>query len=111
MTSDERREVAENLREIDKVWPTLADDLKEDPLHFSGLAIAGIIACVDSSSVFRRIADLIDPTCEFVQINEFNFRCSICGSEVSLDYHLLPGHDLPFNYCPRCGARMVRGDE
>ena len=64
-TSDERRrEVAENLRDIDEASPTLVDDLEEDPLRFGGLAMAGILACVDDRAVFRRLADLIDPTCE-----------------------------------------------
>lgn len=118
MTSDERRKVAENLRRIDKEWPTLVDDLEEDPLRFGGLAMAGILACIDDRAVFRRLADLIDPTCEDVsEVNPVDgLKCSVCGwpgvvgcadcdeSETNFDEI---GEYVP-RYCPNCGARVVR---
>lgn len=117
MTSDERRDVAENLRDIDGAWPTLVDDLEEDPLRFGGLAMAGILACVDDRAVFRRLANLIDPTCEDVSdLDRESFKCSRCGYRlmalcqdpsgavlVSTD-----GLVAEFQYCPNCGARVVR---
>lgn len=120
MTSDERREAAENLREIDKAWPTLAEDLEEDPSHFCGLAIAGVIACVGSSSVFRRLADLIDPTCKmklkcsakYPDEAKSTSECSRCGWRISVQHAAMPEtDDFSFHYCPNCGARVVRGDE
>ncbi len=106
MTSDERREVAENLREIDKKWPTLVDDLEEDPLHFGALAMTGILACIDDRAVFHRLADLIDPTCELEQRWVTSGRplvCSSCGK--------LLNPNIKWHYCPNCGARVARGDE
>lgn len=121
MTSDERREAAENLREIDKVWPTLADDLEEDPLRFGALAMAGILACVDDSAVFRCLADLIDPTCHIVlkpSDSDFNdephYLCSRCGKEgidvYERDDYTLAGIVDHARYCSNCGARVVRPD-
>lgn len=111
MTSDERREAAENLREIDKAWPTLAEDLEEYPTRFCGLAIAGVITCVGSSSVFRRLADLIDPTTtvdetgvETVVDAVHLCECNECGHSFEWVYG-------EYEYCPRCGSRIVGGNE
>lgn len=111
MTSDERREMAENMREIDKVWPTLAEDLEEAPSSFCGLAIAGVIACVGSSSVFRRLADLIDPTTtvdetgvETVADAVHLCECNECGHSFEWVYG-------EYEYCPRCGSRIVGRNE
>ena len=115
-TSDERREAAERLREIDEAWPTLVDDLEEDQLRFGALAMAGILACVDDRAVFRRLADLIDPTCEMVSSYEAWATCSACGAAlVQPGYVTFEGgyvvlRDLA--YCPACGARVIgRGVE
>lgn len=125
MTSDERREVAENLRDIDKAWPTLVDDLEEDPLRFGGLAMAGILACVDDRAVFRRLADLIDPTCELVELwdgerGEFRLDCTAChfgelaGELRDEDPDMYNSRNLwrdvdwqLLRHCPYCGARVV----
>lgn len=113
-TSDERRrEVAENLREIDEAWPTLVDDLEEDPLRFGALAMAGILACVDDRAVFRRLADLIDPTCKlrFDSVHQ-DFVCTHCGAWFD-GFQTYDGHGKwnDMRYCPKCGARVVSGDE
>lgn len=113
MTSDERRKVAENLRKIDKAWPTLVDDLEEDPLRFGGLAMAGILACIDGRAVFRRLADLIDPTCQN-DGDEWGFLCSKCGELVSITKEVPCGcGEAPYipYYCPSCGARVVNCHE
>lgn len=121
MTSDERREVAESLREIDKAWPTLVDDLEEAPLRFSGLAMAGILACIDDRAVFRRLADLIDPTCkDEADVNPVDgFMCSACGwwgnaQQAWSNGWGEPDFDSPTEYairfCPNCGARVASGD-
>lgn len=119
MTSDERREVAENLRDIDEAWPTLVDDLEEDPLRFGALAMAGILACVDDRAVFRRLADLIDPTCEdLASVHPSDgFICSACGWPGGIWQAGDNGWQEPVfdeqmefapRYCPCCGARVVR---
>ena len=112
MTSDERREVAENLRDIDEAWPTLVEDLEEDPLRFGGLAMAGILACVDDRTVFRRLADLIDPTCEMHEVGGWpdatSWACSCCGHRLTVRGEHV---DFGLAYCPNCGARVVSGDE
>lgn len=113
MTSDERQKVAESLREIDKTWPTLVEDLEEDPLRFGGLAMAGILACVDDRAVFRRLADLIDPTC----VVRMPLICSVgvcsrCGALVETRSAVFSATEaLPTRYCPNCGARVVNCHE
>ena len=110
MTSDERREAAESLRDIDEAWPTLVDDLEEDPLRFGGLAMAGILACVDDRALFRRLADLIDPTCEIMRSVSFDKFgvCSACGALVNMmDSVANATNYLKPLYCPSCGARVV----
>ena len=49
---------------------------------------------------FSRLADLIDPTCKPVEVDN-NIVCSECGADLYDD-------DL---YCPHCGSRIVRGLE
>lgn len=58
---------------------------------------------------FNRLADLIDPTChmrETVEDERTVYVCSNCGSWKSEDKKILS----LFNYCPVCGARVVRDD-
>ena len=84
--------------------------------------MAGILACIDDSAVFRRLADLIDPTCEDVG-DEAHVVCSSCGCRVDRwqgDLDLDPitptvmedGEGLVTpRFCPSCGARVVSGNE
>ena len=122
MTSDERREAAERLREIDEAWPTLVDDLEEDSLRFGALAMAGILACVDDHAVFRRLADLIDPTCEDMDTHREDafapgkkacdgyFSCCRCNFNGRVFEGIGFGDmaTMEVRYCPNCGARVVR---
>lgn len=58
---------------------------------------------------FKRLADLIDSTChmrETVEDERTVYVCSNCGSWKSEDKKILS----LFNYCPVCGARVVRDD-
>lgn len=96
-TSDERREVAKWLRY------TAADSLGRENLQ---RALARITGAKDTSwrGVLRRLADLIDPTCEMTPQGE-GFRCSACGT-----YHDVSGfEEFPRPRCPECGARVVSG--
>lgn len=90
-TSDERREVAERVRKAHGIM-AFVDALGID---------------VDSdwcwTDVSRRVADLIDPTCNVKDDNrwssDFDYVCRDCGEHFSTC-------DEP-RYCPGCGARVV----
>ena len=88
-TSDERREVAELLREFVAVLEKFGDT---DRLSADA------------------IADLIDPTCTvrgYGHPDEFRVvkGCSACGCGWYEDVF-----DKPYAYCPNCGARVVDDD-
>ena len=96
-TSDERREVAKWLRY------TAADSLGRESLQ---RALARIAGAKDTSwrGVLRRLAELIDPTCEMQRGSE-GFRCTACGT-----YHDMSDfEEFPWPRCPECGARVVSG--
>ena len=52
-----------------------------------------------------RIEDADDCPIEDVRCDVHTYRCSACGGE----YESLLPHG--YGFCPRCGARVVRGDE
>lgn len=69
----------------------------------------------------ERLADLIDPTCRIVyideswsspdvgHIDEWHYECSRCRYELNDgEMDEFEGGALPFSYCPNCGARVVR---
>lgn len=67
---------------------------------------------------FNRLAGLIDPTCEVVEVpdnDEFmvrvvsGFMCKKCGHETIVERNC-DGWAEPPKYCPNCGARMVRDE-
>lgn len=59
------------------------------------------------SLLFNRLADLVDPTChdfgseEGTNGESYDFACSTCG---------WCGDVTKPNYCPHCGARVVRDE-
>lgn len=61
--------------------------------------------------VANSLADLIDPTCEYVPIGEGRFGCSECGNTVRLDFDdpVTDETPMPFKHCSNCGARVVSG--
>ena len=98
MTS--RAEVAKKLREVSTARTT-------DEVYVALLNCIGIT--YDYANLFNRLADLIDPTCHIVEDNstdETNYVCSSCGNFGSEEAQLLNS----FNYCPVCGARVVRDE-
>ncbi len=106
-TSDERREVAARMR----VYSHDFDFGDSDPFWYVAKAAFGDVD-VHTYSVFARLADLIDPTCEMddagdvpasVKDNLNTFFCSECGAPVY--------NDMSPSYCQYCGARVVRGGE
>lgn len=59
--------------------------------------------------IFTKTADLIDPVCHLVEVNDDDgtkYTCSNCGSFHVIELQLLDG----FKYCPVCGARLVRDE-
>lgn len=107
-TSDERREVARNLREIEErtlldvtdgeLIDLLAEAVDLDSYegdHFEG----GLLYC---------LADLIDrPAIKPEPSGRAYWRCPRCGafnyrSAVTDCYGVIPAH-----YCPNCGAEVV----
>lgn len=88
-TSDERREVAERLREHDgNAYADVADMCDED------------------------LADLIDPTCFAVHQGtsmDDELVCSRCGASLGAE---VGGRQMFVpNFCSCCGARVVSRDE
>lgn len=118
MTSDERREVAERLREL----PSYADAdgccTAWDVLFALGLKQCDVIDFVRADDA-QRLADLIDPTCkDEADVNPVDgFMCSACGwwgnaQQAWSNGWGEPDFDSPTEYairfCPNCGARVVR---
>lgn len=100
--SDERCEVAENLRRLTyyhiQYKEQFFDELAETVVGFEDFH--------DFGTVIEKLADLIDPTCRMRPVLE-GFRCSACGT-----YHNMSGFDeFPWPRCPECGARVVTDDE
>lgn len=96
MTSDERQEAARRLREI-KPDKRLYGHVQAETV-FNACGIDGDFGCVLADDL-GRLADLIDPTCEWRNDGGklTPWRCCACGCERSA---------AP-NYCPHCGARVV----
>ena len=116
-----RAEIAKNLREagerLDKEAPSNLTAAACITL-FELLESAGIRDNNSYSDVFNRLADLIDPTCEVVEVpdnDEFmvrvvsGFICKKCGHEAIVE-RSCNGWAEPPKYCPFCGARVVRDE-
>lgn len=118
MTTTERQEVAEKLRE-------------NSTAHTADEALQIICKCTvrtmkGSKSVMEVLADLIDPTCRIYYTDTSTdtpdhgyepdgyYSCSCCGelddyfAEI-WDTYQAHGYEgePPFRYCPHCGARVV----
>ena len=106
--SSEREEAAERLREWHPFEPG-----EERCFVNAWQSLGRTVGATPGEEIAWRIADLIDPTCEFVPIGDDRFGCSECGVTVRLDLDVPTFDDMamPFRYCPSCGARVVRGDD
>lgn len=105
MTSEERREVAARLRELDYA------DLQES-LVCAYLDALGIEGYMDWIGIAHRLADLIDPTCEVVGTTseEGLYGPTIFHHELSCGHTCDTVRPEPPNHCDECGARVVERD-
>nr|DAH85362.1 MAG TPA: zinc-ribbon containing domain protein [Caudoviricetes sp.] len=120
MTSDERRAVADRLRySAEQSWDVGVFD--QEVLSILGVGPGEEDSFSDTNDV-RRLADLIDPTCEDMVTHHEDasapgkkacdgyFRCNRCNFNVrvfeSIGFGLMAMIEV--RYCPNCGARVVR---
>lgn len=100
-TSEERREVAERLREYSN------DVLKDGSLLKT---LKDVTGAGSWRYVLDALADLIDPTC---QVSSVEPIIDEVGLAIGWDFRLTCGHivQMPWNdapaYCPYCGARVA----
>lgn len=120
--------------EVAKKWRGVGERLdKEPPISLTGTACITLFELLESvgirdnnsySDVFSRLADLIDPTChmsceygsgddetdEYMEEIAFTpedtvaCHCHTCDTVFRYDRGIIP------NYCPNCGARVVRDE-
>lgn len=100
VTPRERREVAKSLRYI--------ADLPGEPLENDGQFVEVLKYWVfldfkrySYDETLNRLADLIDPTCHQV-IEDETQVCSECSEDLDEGYG--------WDFCPNCGARVVRDE-
>ena len=97
-TREERREVAERLREA-----IIDDGHLEMPGGKKGfqMTLQRIIGTSNPTrpALYARLAYLIDPTCHLVSDADNHMpHCDMCGTGI---------YGLPTRYCPNCGAMVV----
>lgn len=125
-TSDERREVAERLRErpvarnIEEAYVAIVQAVGVRPCLLSHEGESGDrFDAAAYADALDRLADLIDPTCEVMEVpdnDEFmvrvvsGFVCKRCGHEAIVERNC-DGSAEPPRFCPRCGARVTSGGE
>lgn len=110
MTSDECRDVAENLRYLN-----IGHHIQYKEQFFDELAevVVGFEDYHDFNAVLEKLADLIDPTCHLVG------TISVDGldGQTIFSHELSCGHTLdtvwpnPPAFCDECGARVVEKEE
>lgn len=99
-TSDERREVANELRDLaDTGCIRYAEEFYEELREIVAFDLDGSFDGVANS-----LADLIDrPTCHISETDhefEDSVRCDRCRTTFNRPWE-------PFKYCPNCGAEVV----
>ena len=121
-----------NREEVAKKWRKVGERLdKEPPISLMGTACITLFELLESagirdnnsySDVFNRLADLIDPTChmswecdngdddtdEYMELiadtpeDTVACHCHACDIVFRFERNIVP------DYCPFCGARVVR---
>ena len=100
-TSEERREVAETLRQMADAHKATEASRVDRALGLED-KVYGTVIAFDSADI-RNLADLIDPTCHDASPQASGvFECSECGAQTW--YQSIETRP---NYCPCCGARLV----
>ena len=94
-----RQEVAEKLRQV-------GESLRGSCCSGASVFVMvkdtiGISKVINHKAFFDRLADLIDPTCHQV-IEDETQVCSECSEDLDEGYG--------WDFCPHCGARVVRDD-
>lgn len=113
MVSDERHEVAENLRYL-----TIGNCIRYKEQFFYELAdvVVGFEDHHDFDVVLEKLADLIDrSTCHDATDNFYEFVCSKCGCSLDISNDFEPtlwvdGKATVPSYCPNCGAEVTEDD-
>lgn len=120
IADEERREIAARLRHRRKEM-----DNEKPPQGYLFAAavylleISSAVKCGESGALFYRLADLIDrPTCTFHGTPELiGYACSNCGQTftrrplMAHDFGNVTKVEIPFRFCPYCGAEVVTDDE
>ena len=120
LTNGERREIAIRLRQRRKEMdnescpriPSLAATVYL-------LEISRAVKCGESGALFYRLADLIDrETCTFDGTpDRIGYVCSNCGQTFTQRPFMKRAFgdsirvEIPFRFCPYCGAEVVADDE
>lgn len=113
---NERCEVAVRLRQ----YASDFDFGDSNPYLYVQKAVFGDVVKHDDRETFSRLADLIDPTCRIICVDDtyntpevgridcWHYECNRCGSEMDdSDMDALDNEIQPFDYCPYCGARVI----
>lgn len=108
-TSDERREVAENLRNL-----TIGRSIQYKEQFFDELAevVVGFEDYHGFNVVLEKLADLIDrSTCDVrMGVTGHVGVCTRCGAMVEMRAAVFDAIEaLPTRYCPNCGAEVNDG--
>ena len=107
-TNDERREVAERLRNRRKEMES--EKPPSDGFFAATVYLANVMCAVrlgENGNLFNRLADLIEPeerTCRIYDTDhgfEDSIRCDSCQMTFNRPWQ-------PFKFCPNCGARVIR---
>lgn len=104
-TSEARREVAARLRNHDELRICDRESFELFYMRLNGRVFGDTGITRSDTEIFDRLADLIDPTCDVVPLDEESMRlphCSICGHPILKPWP---------NYCPCCGARVLEGND
>lgn len=113
MASDEKREVAERLRQMADAHHAVEASRVARALGFEYEVYGAVVAF--GAAAVQSLADLIDrPTCRNLSGFEDMFECSECRCKAELICEVCNEHGEPFSvplmpsYCPVCGARVVK---
>lgn len=104
-----RQEIAKRLRDKYRERNTPGVFVAQDVGMQAYDYLKDLESCLpDGDSMFTVLADLIDPTCHIVRVDEWHYECSKCGIELDdNDTDAMDSGAKPFDYCKSCGARVV----